>query len=49
MIGDPGKPLRHFISRDGKPYIFSQEFSDDYAGIGEHFREIAKLLNREQK
>lgn len=47
MIGDPGKPLRHFISRDGKPYIFSEEFAADYAGIGEHFREIANMLNAE--
>ena len=49
MIGDHGKPLRHFISRDGKPYIFSEGFAVDYTGTADHFREIAKMLNKEQK
>lgn len=46
MIGDPGKPLRHFIKdATGKPVLFSDSFEVDYSGGDRLMRYLAKLIN----
>lgn len=45
MIGDPGKPLAHFIKAEAKVICLSMEFEVDYAGGDMLFRAIAALRN----
>ena len=46
MIGDPGKPLRHFVKdEDGEPILFSDDFAADYANLDRPLKTAVALVN----